>query len=118
VIAAELVLNGALHEPATDADRRLGVVNYHSSLLLLTGSPLTMFWYALVATAVALLWPLEKPTVAFEPSRRLVAYSGPSTSDTRPTGRRGSFAVQVDGCRPSGYLAARAALADLRSSGR
>ena len=42
------------------------VVAYHSSLLFVTGSTFTMFWYALVATAIALApWPAAPPAVVY-----------------------------------------------------
>jgi hypothetical protein len=44
----------------------LMVVAYHSSLLFVTGSTFTMFWYALVATAIALApWPAAPPAVVY-----------------------------------------------------
>jgi hypothetical protein len=42
------------------------LVLYHSSLLLLTGSTFTTFWFALLAACLALLeWPAGRPAVDY-----------------------------------------------------
>jgi hypothetical protein len=64
VIITELFLAVAFVFRRTVVVGVLLVVAYHSSLLFLTGSTFTMFWYALVAASVALVrWPEERPLV-------------------------------------------------------
>jgi hypothetical protein len=64
VIITELFLAVAFAFRKTVVVGILLVVAYHSSLLLLTGSTFTMFWYALVAACIALVrWPEEPPLV-------------------------------------------------------
>jgi hypothetical protein len=72
VIATELFLAVAF------AVRRLVVVGivvvvvYHSSLLFLTGSTFTMFWFALLAACIALVqWPARRPSVRYGTEGRL-----------------------------------------------
>ena len=55
VIAVEFLLMFLFAMPRLVPFGALGVIAYHSSLLFLTGSTFTMFWYALVATSIALL---------------------------------------------------------------
>jgi hypothetical protein len=64
VIAIEFLLMFLFAMPRLVPLGALGVIAYHSSLLFLTGSTFTMFWYALVATSIALLWPAAEPPVA------------------------------------------------------
>jgi hypothetical protein len=64
VIAVEFLLMFLFAVPRLAPLGALGVIAYHSSLLFLTGSTFTMFWYALVATSIALLWPTTEPPAA------------------------------------------------------
>jgi hypothetical protein len=44
----------------------LVLIAYHSSLFLVTGSTFTTFWFALVASCLALVeWPVDRPSVSY-----------------------------------------------------
>lgn len=73
VITIEFLLMLMFAVPRLAPLGALGVIAYHSSLLFLTGSTFTMFWYALVATSIALLWPTAEPPVATVDSGATVA---------------------------------------------
>lgn len=64
IILAEFALMGMFLVARLAPLGALGVIAYHSSLLFITGSTFTMFWYALVATSLALLWPAAEPPIA------------------------------------------------------
>ena len=70
VIAVEFLLMFLFAMPRLVPFGALGVIAYHSSLLFLTGSTFTMFWYALVATSIALLWPAAEPPAVTVDSAR------------------------------------------------
>jgi hypothetical protein len=66
VILIEFLLMISFVVPRLVPVGALMVVAYHSSLLFVTGSTFTMFWYALVATAIALApWPATPPAVVY-----------------------------------------------------
>jgi hypothetical protein len=66
VILIEFLLMLSFAVPRLVPVGALMVVAYHSSLLFVTGSTFTMFWYALVATAIALApWPAAPPDVVY-----------------------------------------------------
>ena len=67
VITIEFLLMFLFAFPRLAPLGALGVIAYHSSLLFVTGSTFTMFWYALVATSIAILWPAaEAPTATVD----------------------------------------------------
>ncbi len=66
VIATELSLAVAFAIRRLVLAGILLLVVYHSSLLFLTGSTFTMFWYALLAACLALVeWPVHRPSVHY-----------------------------------------------------
>jgi hypothetical protein len=102
VIVIEFLLALAFVLPRTVPLGAWAVVAYHSSLLLLAGSTFTMFWYALVATAIALLWPAERPEIRFEPAQAWVAALRALDLGRAVVWGRGAFSVEVEGVRHSG----------------
>jgi hypothetical protein len=102
VIATEFLLMFLFAVPRLVPLGALGVIAYHSSLLFLTGSTFTMFWYALVATALALLWSPTKPPVATteagttRTALRLIDLGGAFTW------RRGRLALETAGTTYTG----------------
>lgn len=66
VIGTELVLAAMFALRRLVPAGILLVIAYHSTLFLVNNSTFTMFWYALVATAIALVsWPEHQPVVVY-----------------------------------------------------
>jgi hypothetical protein len=76
VIATELFLAVAFATRSLVFVGILVVVLYHSSLLFVTGSTFTMFWFALLASCLALLeWPALRPSVHYGATGYLARFS-------------------------------------------
>jgi hypothetical protein len=71
VIITELFLGVAFAVRRLVLPGILVLIVYHSSLLLITGSTFTTFWFALLAACLALLrWPSDRPVVHYGVDRR------------------------------------------------
>jgi hypothetical protein len=102
VIAVEFLLMFLFAVPRLVPLGALGVIAYHSSLLFLTGSTFTMFWYALVATAIALLWPTAEPPAATVDSGRAQTTLRLGDLGRAFTWRRGAVSLAIGATRFTG----------------